>query len=180
MISLERRRNSPLASVAVTDHDALPSEIADLVERFDHVSIAVPDIAEALPLVEMLGGRFRSGGIARGGFRWAQWHLPGAGKLEVVAPVDTDDPSHFLVRFLARRGPGLHHVTFKVRDIHAAIQRAEEAGFEVVDVDTSDPGWKEAFLHPKSASGVLVQIAEWTDREGDPNVTIEDVLGRSG
>jgi len=163
----------------VTNQPNLARELGDLVERFDHVSIAVPDIARALPLVEMLAGRFRSGGIAPGGFRWAQWYLPGAGKLELVAPLDADDTSHFLVKFLAKRGPGLHHVTFKVSDINAAIARAEQAGFAVVDIDTSDAGWKEAFLHPRSASGVLVQIAEWNDRDDDPGVTIEDVLGRS-
>jgi methylmalonyl-CoA/ethylmalonyl-CoA epimerase len=157
----------------------LPAELGDLVERFDHVSIAVHDIREALPLVEMMGGRFRSGGVARGGFRWAQWHLPGAGKLEMVAPLDPADTSHFLVKFLARRGPGLHHLTFKVSSINAAIAAAGQAGFQVVDVDTSDAGWKEAFLHPRSASGVLVQLAEWTDGDDPEQLTISDVLEQS-
>lgn len=161
----------------MTTQPALPEQLGDLVERFDHVSIAVPDIAAALPLVEIMGGRFRNGGVASGGFRWAQWHLPGAGKLEMVAPLDPHDEQHFLVRFLSRRGPGLHHLTFKVTDIQLAIERATAAGFDVVDVDLTGANWKEAFLHPKSASGVLIQLAEWIDEEPPEGITIVDALG---
>jgi catechol 2,3-dioxygenase-like lactoylglutathione lyase family enzyme len=157
-----------------------PAAIDDLVERFDHVSVAVSDIRSALPLVEIMGGRLRSGGVNPAGFRWAQWYLPGSGKLEIVAPLDPDDKSHFLVRFLATRGPGLHHLTFKVRNIETAIARARDAGYDVVGVNLARETWKEAFLHPTSASGVLVQLAEFTDREPPSGITIDDVLGVPG
>jgi methylmalonyl-CoA/ethylmalonyl-CoA epimerase len=151
-------------------HDGL----ADLIERFDHVSMAVWDIASTLGMVEALGGEFAGGGDVSD-FRWAQWVLPGGdAKIELVQPHDPEAADHFLVRFLAERGPGWHHVTFKVRDLAAAVRRAREIGFEVVGVDDEGP-WKEAFLHPRSTGGVLVQLAQWTERTG-PTPTLDEVL----
>jgi hypothetical protein len=66
----------------------------------------------------------------------------------------------FLQRFLERRGPGPHHLTFKVPDIEAAIEQAEANGFPVINVDLSEDDWKEAFVHPKAAHGILVQLAQ--------------------
>jgi methylmalonyl-CoA/ethylmalonyl-CoA epimerase len=63
-------------------------------------------------------------------------------------------------RFLASRGPGIHHVTFKVPKIEDAIARVEAADYDVVGVSLETPAWKEAFLHPKQAQGVVVQLAE--------------------
>lgn len=153
-----------------------PAGLDDLVERFDHFAVAVHDIRATLPLVELLGGRFRNGGDSRNGFRWAQWHLPGGAKIELLQPLDPDDSNHFLNKFLDGHGEGLHHVTFKVRDIEEAAMRAERLGYRVVGLHVNRPYWQELFIHPRSANGVLIQLAQWTDRP-DPGRTIEDVLG---
>lgn len=153
---------------------ALP--LGNLIERFDHVSLAVNRVIDALPLVEMMGGSFRDGGIQpRSGFRWVQFDLPGSGKLEMIEPLDPADQEHFLVKFLASNGEGVHHVTFKVTDITAAIERARSLGLSVVGIDLEDASWKEAFIHPKSANGVLMQIAEWADMAVSGR-TLNDVL----
>ena len=152
------------------------SAFDDLVERFDHVSVAVNDIAAALPLVELMGGRYRDGGDSAAGFRWAQFRLPTAGKLELIQPLDPEDAGHFLVRFLQSRGEGVHHLTFKVTDLAAAVARAEALGLEVVSIDTSHGAWKEAFVHPRSANGVLVQLAEWVDGPEPKDRSLEDLL----
>ncbi len=150
---------------------------AELVERLDHVSIAVRDLRASARVAELLGGRFRDGGLSfAGDFRWAQWDLPG-GKLEMIAPVDPDDERSFLVRFLRDRGEGLHHLTLKVSDLEAAIDLAQAGGFEIVGVDLTNEGWKEAFVHPRSASGVLIQLAEFTDGPPPPTRTLDEVLG---
>jgi len=81
------------------------------------------------------------------------------------------------VRFLATNGEGIHHLTLKVTDIEEAITRASALELDVVGIDLSNDGWKEAFVHPKSASGVLVQLAEWTDRPA-PDLQLEDVLDK--
>lgn len=142
-------------------------ELGRLVERLDHIAIGVNDLADTTALLELVGATFRSGGdFLAGGFRWSQFDLPGSMKMELLQPLDPSDDQHFLVRFLASRGEGVHHVTFKVTDIDAAVARARSLGFEVVGVNTSSDSWKEAFVHPKSAHGVVVQMAQWED--GDP------------
>src|SRR5581483_3117389 len=66
----------------------------------------------------------------------------------------------FLRRFLDHRGPGTHHLTFKVPDIHAAIAQVEGAGYHPVGINVAFPFWKEMFIHPKDGPGIVVQIAQ--------------------
>jgi len=125
--------------------------------RLDHIAIALPRIADAPPdLVGLLGGVPEHNQPGRG-FRWASWTYAGGGRIEILEPVGVDG---FLRRFLAAQGPGIHHVTFKVPSLAAACARAEAHGYDVVERDESDPSWKEAFLHPKQALGIVVQMAE--------------------
>jgi methylmalonyl-CoA/ethylmalonyl-CoA epimerase len=151
-------------------------ELGPLVERLDHVAIGVADMAATTALLELVGAEFRNGGDhVGGGFRWAQFHLPGSVKLELLQPLNPNEPNHFLVRFLASRGEGVHHITFKVSDIEAAVARARSLGFEVVGVDISSDSWKEAFVHPRSAHGVLIQLAQWQDEDPPPERTLRGV-----
>jgi methylmalonyl-CoA/ethylmalonyl-CoA epimerase len=125
--------------------------------RFDHIAIAQPRIAEAVPcLVGILGGVPAYGGPAPS-YRFFQWRFDGGGRLEVLEPLGDEG---FLHRFLAKRGPGVHHVTFKVPDLAEACHRARALGYDVVGYDASDPHWKQAFLHPRQALGIVVQLAE--------------------
>ncbi len=154
-----------------------PSQLVAVVDRFDHVSIAVWDIRAALPVVELMGGRFLRGGDVTG-FRWAQWTLPGNGKLEMIQPRDPADRGNFLVRFLEDRGPGLHHLTFRVHNLLEAVIHARDLGFDVTGI-SPEGDWKEAFVHPKSSHGTLIQLAEWDDTKPDPTAStdLEQVLG---
>jgi catechol 2,3-dioxygenase-like lactoylglutathione lyase family enzyme len=125
--------------------------------RFDHIAIAQPRIAEAVPfLVGVLGG-VPDYGAPSGPYRFFQWRFDGGGRIEVLEPLG---PDGFLHRFLATRGPGVHHVTFKVPSLAAACERACHHGYDIVGYDDSSPHWKEAFLHPKQALGIVVQFAE--------------------
>lgn len=156
---------------------ALPIGLDGIVERFDHLALAVRSIGEVLPLVELLGGSYINGGHhPTQGFRWAQFALPSDMKLELLAPIDPADQDHFLVRFLEGRGEGPHHVTFKVANVEEAVAEASARGFSVVQQDYSDPGWKEAFVHPGSAHGLLIQLAQWDEALPLPTRPIEDVL----
>ena len=80
-------------------------------------------------------------------------------KLEVLEPHDVA-VNDFLRRFIDRSGTGVHHVTFKVADFDAAVDASTAAGFPPVSVSRDDPDWMEAFLHPKAASGIVVQLAK--------------------
>lgn len=142
-----------------------PTDLVDVVDRFDHVSMAVRSLADATSMLEFLDARYLDGGYAASGdFEWVQYTLPGGTRLEMIA-TGSADPDHFINRFLAERGPGLHHLTFRVHDITRARDEATERGFAVVGYDDTDPAWKELFVHPKSASGVLIQLAEFPEKD---------------
>jgi methylmalonyl-CoA/ethylmalonyl-CoA epimerase len=125
--------------------------------RFDHIGVAVKAIKPALKLYrDALGGDYLMGGDTGESWRWLQVRYPGGGKVELLEPLGDG----FLSRFIETRGEGLHHVTFKTDDIHAAVQLLEARGFELVDVNLDNPHWKEAFVRPSNAHGTLVQIAQ--------------------
>src|SRR3990172_7853072 len=141
--------------------------------QLDHVAIGVADAALAPPfLVGVLGGRRHDAGPGAG-FRWWQWRFAGGGVIEILEP--DGPPGGFLHRFLAARGPGVHHVTFKVADLALAAERARAHGYEVVGYDDSCPGWRECFLHPKQAQGIVVQLAE-----SDPAAELPPGMPREG
>jgi methylmalonyl-CoA/ethylmalonyl-CoA epimerase len=124
--------------------------------RFDHVAIAVNRITDAATLIEgLLGGVPAESGTGQG-FTFRQWTFPG-GTVEALEPRGADS---FLHRFLADRGEGLHHVTFKVQDLPWWADRFRAAGYRVVGENYDNPEWREIFIHPKSAHGVLIQLAE--------------------
>lgn len=123
---------------------------------FDHVAIAVHRIADAAGLIEdLLGGVPGEHGTGEG-FTFRQWTFAG-GTVELLEPRGS---ASFLLRFLGARGEGLHHVTFKVRDLPRWADRFRAAGYRVVGENYDNPEWREIFVHPKSAHGVLIQLAE--------------------
>jgi methylmalonyl-CoA/ethylmalonyl-CoA epimerase len=123
----------------------------------DHVAIGAARVTEApAVLVGAFGGVPDSAAPSRE-FTWACWRFAGGGRVEVIEPRGDNG---FVHRFLAQRGPGIHHVTFKVPNLREACDRAEAHGYTIVGYGESDPLWKEAFLHPKQALGIVVQLAE--------------------
>jgi methylmalonyl-CoA/ethylmalonyl-CoA epimerase len=139
---------------AAADHAAVISSI-DL----DHVAVALERRTDAWPrYVGDLCGRWLASGDSIG-FAAAQLRFANGMKLEALEPASVDR-NDFLRRFLDANGPGTHHLTFKVGDIRAALADAEDAGIHPVGVDLGDPEWQEAFLHPKAALGVVVQLAQ--------------------
>jgi len=137
----------------------------------DHVAFGLPDVEPAgRVLAGQLGGQPLEGG--RGpGFGFWQWRFREDERIEVISP--QGPPDGFVHRFLERRGPGVHHVTFKVASLAAALAHVRGHGVEVVGHDESNPGWKEAFLHPKQAHGIVVQLAEaepYLDETIDPGL----------
>ena len=129
----------------------------------DHIALAADDTSGALHfLTGPLGGRVIFGGQSIG-FRpmqvWVGTDDGDGMPVELLEPwaVDRND---FLARFLARHGAGPHHLTVKVPDFDAALERVRGAGLHPVNIDTSDPQWKEAFLMPAEAHGTVVQLAQ--------------------
>jgi len=133
---------------------------------FDHVALALPDRA---PFWSMfagdLAGRWVGSSETLGGFAFAQLRFANGMKVEGLEPF-WPEANDFLVRFLDASGPGPHHLTFKVADIEASLDRARSAGYRLFGINLDGRHWKEIFLHPREASGIVVQLA-WSDGELD-------------
>ena len=125
--------------------------------QLDHIAIATHRLTDAPALLAGVLGGIPFFGMDAGVFRFGQWEFEGDGRLEILEPRGADG---FLHRFLATRGPGIHHVTFKVPNLREVCERAESLGYGIVGYNDVNPYWKEAFLHPKDALGIVVQLAQ--------------------
>jgi methylmalonyl-CoA/ethylmalonyl-CoA epimerase len=128
------------------------------VDALHHVAMAVEDLDEAVETYTRLFGaevEFR-GTIPGQGVEACYLRL-GAGRIELLAALAEDSP---VGRFLARRGPGMHHVAFEVTDLPATLRGLTAAGANVID-EKPRPGLggsEVSFVHPDSAHGVLVEV----------------------
>jgi methylmalonyl-CoA/ethylmalonyl-CoA epimerase len=125
----------------------------------DHVAIGTRVLTDGWGLFGgLLGGTWGYGGDSPG-YWWGQLLFASGPKIELLTPTGGPD-SAFLERFLAARGPGPHHFNFSVGDIEATLGRVRALGIEPVGVELTNPRWKEAFLHPKTAHGIVIQVAQ--------------------
>ena len=131
--------------------------MADL-PRIAHVGIAVPDIGAALAFYrDVLGLEPHPAEIADGATIVS---LPfGASEVELLAPRDSDGP---IARFLTKRGPGIHHVCYRVADLDTALVACRAAGYRLIDETprTGAGGRRIAFVHPSATAGILLELTE--------------------
>jgi len=123
-----------------------------------HVGVAVADLDEAVRTYErLLGGRLEHRvRVEDQGVEAASMRV-GDGRVELLAALGDDTP---VGKFIAKRGPGMHHVAYEVEDVRAAIEALTEQGAELID---SEPrrgmfGLEVAFVHPESVHGVLSEV----------------------
>ncbi len=124
-----------------------------------HVGIAVQDLNAAVERYRVLGLSVEYvEDVPAEGVRVAFLRAGGV-HVELVTPLD---PQGAVARFLKSRGEGLHHVAFATPNIVAELARLERDGFELVDraPRPGSHGRKVAFLHPRSAHGVLIELVE--------------------
>ena len=98
-------------------------------------------------------------GMDSPGYWWGQLEYTAGPKIELLTPTGGPDAA-FLERFLAARGAGPHHFNFIVTDIQATLARIRALDIEPVQVNLANPDWQEAFLHPRSAHGIVIQVAQ--------------------
>ncbi len=129
-------------------------------ETVDHVGIAVKDLEAASAVYAELLGVERQGveEVAEQKVRVAFFPL-GESEIELLEPTTDDSP---IASFIAKRGPGIHHIAVRVDDLPAALERAREAGIRLIDEEprSGAGGARIAFVHPKSTGGVLLELCE--------------------
>jgi methylmalonyl-CoA/ethylmalonyl-CoA epimerase len=128
--------------------------------RIDHVGVAVEDLDAALALYRGSLGLplAHRETVEEQGVDAALLDV-GDGHVELLAPLGPDTP---VGKFLARKGPGLHHVAYAVDDVEAELARLREAGLRLID-ESPRPGIRGsrvAFVHPGAVGGVLTEIVQ--------------------
>ncbi len=139
-----------------------------MIKRINHVAIAVDSIDEALKFWRDALRLQVSHTEAEPGQSVVVAFLPaGESEIELVEPVGEDSP---VSRFLKKRGPGIHHICLEVADIEATLARLKAWGVELIDEKPyiGTGGKRIAFIHPRAAHGVLVELYEHRPDEQRP------------
>ncbi len=136
------------------------------IKGIERVALAVPDLDAAQTFFETwFGAKFQPEELIEDmGIRYRPFQV-GSDQMELLEPTNDDSP---VARFLkANGGPGVHHITFEVDNLDAAIAELEQRGGRIAYRHTYADGvtfegkiWREAFVHPKDAFGVLIHLAE--------------------
>ena len=122
----------------------------------DHIAIAVRSIRESATTFEPVTGcacspleELPAQGV----------NVAFLGALELIEPLSADSS---VARFIERKGPGLHHIAYRVPDIRTALAELKTRGFQPIDEEprTGARGNQVAFLHPKTTGGVLIELVE--------------------
>ncbi|MBX3167065.1 MAG: methylmalonyl-CoA epimerase [Candidatus Eremiobacteraeota bacterium] len=131
-----------------------------MIRQLDHVAIAVPNLDEAVPFYrDVLGLPFLYfEEVTDQKVRVACFDLGGM-RLELLQPSSEDSP---ISKFLAQRGPGLHHLAFRSDDVASELERVRGHGVRLIDESprSGAGGMQIAFLHPKSTQGVLMELTQ--------------------
>ena len=126
--------------------------------RIAHVGIAVPDIEAALAFYRDVLGVVPHPAESADGANIVSLTL-GESEIELLSPQRPDSP---IARFLERRGPGIHHICYRVPDLDRALEACRHAGYRLVDdiPRTGAAGRRIAFIHPKATAGILLELTE--------------------
>lgn len=134
----------------------------------DHLGIAVESLSEARRFwCDGLGARILGEEEVSSQKVRVLFLDTGDGKTELLEAMDETSP---IARFIARRGPGLHHVALRVVDINSHLQRLSEQGYRLINEEAvpGSRGTQVAFIHPGSAGGVLIELVEKIEETDEP------------
>jgi len=128
--------------------------------KIHHLGIAVESLAKDVPIFQKLIGSVPSPeeSVADQKVRVASFQL-GDSRLELLEGTAADSP---IGRFIAKHGPGIHHVALSVPDLPAALRKLESDGVRLIDREprTGADNERIAFIHPSSTAGVLIELIE--------------------
>jgi len=131
-----------------------------MINKIEHIGIAVKNLKDSNKLFETLFGKshYKIESVESEGVNTSFFKL-GESKIELLEATDDNGP---IGKFIAKRGEGIHHIAFDVDDIKKEIKRLKKEGFKVLN-ETPKQGADNklvAFLHPKSANGVLIELCQ--------------------
>lgn len=126
--------------------------------RIAHVGIAVKSIAASMPLLTDILG-LKPADIADSDGAHIAAVTAGESLVELLEPAADETP---IGKFIAKRGPGIHHICFAVDDLDATLEKCRQAGLRLIDdvPRVGAEGKRIAFLHPSSTEGILVELSE--------------------
>ena len=131
-----------------------------MLKKINHIAIAVNNIEEATKFYQEVMGLTLSGvEVVTAQKTKVGFFKIGESNIELVQPAEPDSP---LVQFLETKGQGIHHICFEVEDVEAEVKDYLDKGATLID-QKPRPGahnTKVAFIHPKSSSGVLIELCE--------------------
>lgn len=133
-----------------------------MISRIDHISIAVKDYPEALHFFKDILGAVLGAGARNNDmkYHWQIFSFGDLSRLELITPLEEKT---FLTKFLKKnKNGGLHHISLQTSDIQHAIRKLEDHNIPYFGHNEYGDFWKEIFIHPKDAFGVLIQIAEFS------------------
>jgi len=130
------------------------------MNKIEHIGIAVKDLEAANEVYEQLFGvkHYKTEVVESEGVSTSFFKC-GESKIELLQATNDNSP---IARFIAKKGEGMHHIAFAVDDIRSELQRLKEEGFVLLNEEPkrgADNKWV-AFLHPKSAHGVLIELCQ--------------------
>jgi len=140
-----------------------------MISRIDHISIAVNDYAKARHFFEDILGAIPGAGDKNHKLKY-HWQIFSFGDLSRLELISSTGAESFLSNFFKKnKNGGLHHISLQTPDIQKAIQKLEDHSIPYFGYNEYADFWKEIFIHPKDAFGVLIQIAEfdpddWLDK----------------
>ncbi|MDI3472851.1 MAG: methylmalonyl-CoA/ethylmalonyl-CoA epimerase [Thermotogaceae bacterium] len=128
-------------------------------EKIDHIGIAVESIEDKLKLYrDVLGLKFSNVESLENRGLKVYFVEIGETRLEFLEPLSENSE---ISRFLEKKGEGIHHIAFKVKDVEKTVEDCEKNGFKVIaGIQKGAEGKKVAFLHPKTTGGVLIELVE--------------------
>ena len=127
--------------------------------KIDHIGIAVASIDDAMAIYRALGLEEKHREEVPSQKVLTAFLPAGESRIELLQPTAEDSP---VAKFLAKRGQGIHHICFGVRDIDAAVAELQRRGFRLINsrpVPGAD-GKRIVFLHPDSGNGVLIELSQ--------------------
>ena len=131
-----------------------------MIEKIEHIGIAVKNLDEANKIYEQLLGTppYKMETVDSEGVN-TSFFKTGESKVELLQATKNESP---IAKFIAKKGEGIHHIAFAVNDIHKEIKRLKEAGYTIINEKPKKGADNKlvCFVHPKNTKGVLIELCQ--------------------